>query len=349
MEKHLTNRYLTKDINTDEISLKTLKKIEEFSKKFTIQPDPIHFNLIYELILQQDSELVKEINGLIENNNYDHNTAQILFTNLWARIIQRHMPYEEFSTILEELLSNINEWASKSSKNNATLSNQIATTQAISQPEEALLHIQDKIIPLLKESENESRELQNNVGDIINEVNTLKKELNKANILARTDELTNLPNKRGFNEFLKEAVHANNNNNTNISLVAFDIDFFKSINDEFGHLVGDSVLKYLAKIFKNATKNLDFIARVGGEEFMLILQNTDISIAKNLAESIRSKVEASNLHIKRTNQSIKLTVSAGISHYKDNEEIDDFIDRADKALYSSKNSGRNKVTTEDEL
>lgn len=340
------DRYLKGDANLEEISLKTLKKIKELSKKVTIQADPIHFSLIFELITEQDSDLVQKINTLITNHSYDHHSAQILFTYLWKKIIKRHTPYQEFSFILEELLEDINIWVEKSANSNRILSNKMHTISDMTRAENALEYIKSEIIPNLKESQQDTLKLRNNVEQITIEVNSLKKELNEATILARTDELTGLPNKRNFNEFLSKSIA---DKTTAISLVAFDVDFFKFINDEHGHIVGDNVLKYLAKIFKEEIKGRDFIARIGGEEFMLVLQNTDIYSAKKLAENIRLKIEQSKLHIKKTTQSIKLTISAGIALYRQGEAIEDFIDRADKALYVSKNNGRNKVNTEADL
>lgn len=350
MGTNFTERYIIDDCNTEQIAKKTLVKIKELSKTLPIQPDPIHFSLIYETILKNDAEFVAEINALIHSKNYDHNSAQILFTNLWAKIIQRHIPYEEFSSFLDDLLGEINNWVVSSEKNYAVLAKHIKTTEKESCAVKALLHIKNKIIPHLKISQDESVELQNNVEQITSEVSTLKKELNKVTILARTDELTGLSNRRGFNEFLAEVLASPDiSSMPSVSLIAFDIDFFKNINDEFGHTIGDSVLKFLAKIFRDETKGRDLIARIGGEEFILVLKKTNVYSARLLAESIRKKVEDSKLHIKRTSQIIKLTISAGVAIYRIGESADDFIDRADKALYLSKKTGRNKTCTEDDL
>ena len=345
MDKNFTSQYIVENADAEKMAANTLQKIKELSTDLKIQPNPIHFSLIYELLLNEDKEFVKEIQTLIDTASYNHETAQIMFTNLWAKNIQRIAPCENFSHLVDNLLLGINTWVTGSKSRYTEINHQINIAEKHT-AQNALEHIQKTILPQLKASQEDVLELQNNVEEVVSEVNTLRRELNKAAILARTDDLTGLPNKRGLNEFLKEALSKAENEQTNLSLVAFDIDFFKAINDEFGHLVGDSVLKYLAKIFRNETKDSDLIARTGGEEFLLVLQDTSINHAEEFANKIRRRIDKSKLHIKKTNQTIKLTISAGVSCYRSGESADDFIDRADKALYSSKNTGRNKVTLE---
>lgn len=346
MSKKNSGRYLLEQQTSENIAKKTLLKIKALSSKHKIQADPIHFSLIYELLLNKDQEFAKEVQALIDTASYNHSSAQILFTNLWAKIIQRTIPYDDFAHIIDELLININHWVHQSKDSYSEVNKQITIAEK-SSAEDAFFHIQQVILPHIKNNQEQTLVLQNDVHQISAEVDLLKNELNKATILARTDDLTGLPNKRGFNEFLKQAIENSQDKETNLSLVAFDIDFFKAINDEFGHLIGDSVLKYLAKIFREETKGRDLIARTGGEEFLLVLQDTDLKSAEKLANIIRKKLEKSKLHIKKTNQTIKLTISAGVSHYQAGEELEDFIDRADKALYASKHCGRNKVTLEE--
>jgi len=348
MKTKFTDRYNIKNLDSEKTSQETLSKIKELSKKISIEPNPIHYSLIYELLIDQDDELVEEINTLIEDDNYDDNTAQIVFTNLWAKIIQRHLPYKEFSAILDHLLENINNWTESSNNNLSSLEKDIAKTEVLDDSQGTLKHIKSKILPHLKDSQENSTGLLSSVEKTSSEVNLLKKQLSQANLLARTDELTGLLNKRGFNENLK-AMISQSKGDTNVSLVAFDIDYFKVINDEHGHLIGDSVLKYLAKTFNNETKGRDLIARTGGEEFILILKDTNKDNVFKLADSIRKKIDKSRLHIKRTDKYLDLSISVGISHYKKGETLDDFIHRADEALYFSKENGRNKVTMEDEL
>ena len=129
-----------------------------------------------------------------------------------------------------------------------------------------------------------------------------------------------------------------------------DIDHFKEINDKFGHLVGDNVLKMIATTINDLTKGRDFVARFGGEEFAVILPDTPLGGAVRVAEQIRSHLEAVNWREKRTQQQIgAIKLSFGVALYRFGEPIDALIQKADKALYQSKSEGRNRVTSENDI
>lgn len=126
----------------------------------------------------------------------------------------------------------------------------------------------------------------------------------------------------------------------NLSFIFFDIDHFKKINDSYGHATGDEVLKAVAKSIERGVRKRDIVSRWGGEEFVVIMVGANIKSASTKAESIRKNVEHLNFpHI----PGMKVTVSAGIADREENITFEETLKRADLALYSAKNSGRNKV------
>jgi diguanylate cyclase (GGDEF)-like protein len=125
-------------------------------------------------------------------------------------------------------------------------------------------------------------------------------------------------------------------NKTPISLCMIDIDNFKKINDKYGHGVGDNVLKTFAKEVKKILRKSDIIIRFGGEEFLVVLPNTNIDNAEILANKICT-------HFNNLNKEVHFTVSIGIAEYKNNNSIDDLISEADKCLYLAKENGKNQV------
>ena len=245
---------------------------------------------------------------------------------------------------LSGLLDNIGSWLTDSETNNQELAKNI--TEISSEPDlpKALSTLKQKCLPNLERTQQNNQQMQQDAKDIIAEVEQLKKELDKATLIAKTDELTGIANRRGFNDFAESLLQ--NNEVTELALVAFDIDFFKKINDTHGHLIGDSVLRYFALIFKKSIKGQDFIARTGGEEFILLLPNTSLDSATKVANNIRMKIFNSKLAPKNSSNKLKLSVSAGVALYRKGETMDDLINRADKALYLAKNNGRNRVQTE---
>ncbi|HEX6547287.1 MAG TPA: sensor domain-containing diguanylate cyclase [Candidatus Dormibacteraeota bacterium] len=153
-----------------------------------------------------------------------------------------------------------------------------------------------------------------------------------------TDELTRLPNRRYLGQrFLQERQRARRGHRP-LGVLMLDIDHFKTINDTYGHLVGDAVLAELATIIRAAIRDSDVAARYGGEEFAVIVQETPLDGAMRLAGRIRSAVE----HAVFPND-LKLTVSIGVASTSDAEQFAELFERADHALYEAKRAGRNRV------
>ncbi len=156
------------------------------------------------------------------------------------------------------------------------------------------------------------------------------------------DALTGLYNRRYFDEILQHEYLRAKRYNLPLSLIMVDIDYFKSVNDTFGHLTGDKVLQELAKLIKNSVRQVDVVARFGGEEFAIILLNTSLEKASNMAERLRRIIEKHTILI--NGNKINITISAGISGIrKDTLSERDIVEEADKALFKAKTSGRNKV------
>ena len=159
---------------------------------------------------------------------------------------------------------------------------------------------------------------------------------------ARTDELTGLPNRRALAQrFLQEMQRARRHHN-GISFLMLDLDHFKAVNDNYGHLNGDAVLAELATIFTAGARESDVCARYGGEEFAMILHETSAAGALAVAERIRSKVEAATF-----SGGVKVTISIGVATTADPDMFTSLLERADRALYTAKQSGRNQVREAD--
>ncbi|BBE30806.1 hypothetical protein OSSY52_09470 [Tepiditoga spiralis] len=172
--------------------------------------------------------------------------------------------------------------------------------------------------------------------------NAIKSKTLSLEILSKTDPLTQLVNRRTLLNALSIESERFKRYGTVFSIILCDIDFFKDINDTFGHEAGDFVLKELSNIFLEETRDIDIIGRWGGEEFLLILPQTTEKDAKILAERIRNKIKEKNFIYR--DKHLPLTMTFGISVYNDkNIEIDDLIRRADLALYEGKNSGRDTI------
>jgi diguanylate cyclase (GGDEF)-like protein len=158
--------------------------------------------------------------------------------------------------------------------------------------------------------------------------------------LMLTDALTGIPNRRSLEEKMKQEFNRANRGSRRLALVIADIDKFKSINDDFGHDAGDHVIKAFAKTIKETIRNYDFVARIGGEEFVILLPGADPVEVGRIVDRCREKFAVLDL----PNIDRSVTASFGIAFCQEGEEGEECLKRADKALYLSKDAGRNRVT-----
>lgn len=197
----------------------------------------------------------------------------------------------------------------------------------------------------LIQEKNEALKLANtNLNNKIEVVATLSDELRiakeKAEKMAVTDRLTQLPNRAILDESLYSEINRSQRFGYPFSVIIFDIDHFKQVNDTYGHLIGDEVLKKFAVILKKETRQTDTAGRWGGEEFLVICRETKLEGAQSLAENLRLAIESASF-----GEAGKLTSSFGVATYTDGDSANILVSRADEALYRAKNAGRNRVET----
>ncbi len=164
---------------------------------------------------------------------------------------------------------------------------------------------------------------------------------NRALKMAYTDSLTKTNNRTAFNDTIQREVKLARRNSTHLSIIFFDIDHFKTINDSYGHECGDIALASAASCIKDAVRGSDIVFRYGGEEFVILLSDTNIEGAEAIAERIRHTIE--NHTIAYGMEILKLTASLGVSTLKGNDTSDSIIKRADSAMYQAKEKGRNRI------
>ena len=160
--------------------------------------------------------------------------------------------------------------------------------------------------------------------------------------LSNRDKLTNVYNRGKLDTLLERELKRSLRYNIDLSVILLDIDFFKSINDRYGHITGDKVLIQIASILKELTRVNDFIGRWGGEEFLIICPNSNKTQAHSVALKIKNFLEEFDFGIDTI-----ITASFGISTYKKNDTIDTILQRADKTLYKAKDNGRNRIEIEE--
>ncbi|PKG55142.1 diguanylate cyclase [Shewanella sp. Choline-02u-19] len=170
---------------------------------------------------------------------------------------------------------------------------------------------------------------------------TLGKYQRKLELMASTDKLTGAANRQAFEEYFAKSLARSVLDSTPMSVLIFDIDYFKRINDLYGHNMGDLVIQTVSNMVKSQLRDEDLLCRWGGEEFLILLPNIDLSRSHDIAERIRASIEARVIRV--NGNEIRVTVSAGVAEHRASEKPEELINRVDVALYQAKGQGRNKV------
>lgn len=189
-------------------------------------------------------------------------------------------------------------------------------------------------------TQREFRLLMQKIRDMELESMELKARLDAAQQRATSDSLTGLPNRLALEERLAEEIARAKRYGKSLSIAVWDIDFFKNINDSYGHKSGDKALVIIAKLLSRFCRETDFVARFGGEEFVTLLPETDAQSALLVVDKLRAIVERSGF--KANGQNVSITLSCGLTQYIDGDTNESLFVRADGALYQAKQGGRNR-------
>ncbi len=187
----------------------------------------------------------------------------------------------------------------------------------------------------------------NELIDSQKESDALQEQLHESKVKLLRDPLTGIANRLAYDERIDVEYNRWKRTNTPLCLAVWDIDHFKKINDKYGHAVGDRVLKLFADIIHSKIRKVDMFARIGGEEFVLVMPDTSLEKAMMLNNKLRLSLDECNFHY--DGQQCQITSSVGIAEFRRGDDADIVLDKADKALYQSKNEGRNRCTVFDDI
>jgi diguanylate cyclase len=193
----------------------------------------------------------------------------------------------------------------------------------------------------LEQANNLITQLSGKIDELEVESDKLRNRLEETQKQAMRDVLTGIPNRQAYEERIATEIARCRRYGSPLCLVVWDVDKFKSVNDNFGHAAGDKVLKVVAETLDKQVRATDFLARFGGEEFVLLLPEIEISAAEQVANKLREVIAGTPFHFRDSR--VPVTVSAGVAQLHKDEPANDFFERADKALYKAKENGRNRV------
>jgi len=205
----------------------------------------------------------------------------------------------------------------------------------------------DGLVAELSKSVSRASKLEKNFVEATRELGEIRVSLDHAEKRAKTDVLTGLPNRLAFEDFFCNAQTAAVENERPLSVMLIDVDHFKRFNDDFGHGVGDQVLRLIAKVLRERVRDQDLPARYGGEELIAVFPGSDLKASVAVGEAIRRLISECKITRRSTGEVLPgVTVSIGVAQLRPGESMADLIERCDRALYTAKDTGRNRVVTD---
>ena len=328
-----------------------LRQVIPLLNKHKLPATPVNYSVFYCYVSGTSLALNEAVDNAIQQNK-KFTTALLVelyekYINGSAAIAQQEHIQEVLNKVMNEASDEIQHANEDANSFDKTLNQHAATLSSLSDPDSASMVLK-QILEDTRQMVRNTNSLQARMQDTSAEVNKLKAELSAVKETAEKDALTGLKNRGTFDLKINDTVQSQSIQSLPSTMIMLDIDHFKRINDSFGHLVGDRVIRYVAALLTQIMGPNNFVARYGGEEFVVLIDNLPVEAAFKLAEKVRTAMGNSKLQRKDSGETIgKVTLSAGISVLRENDSIDSFIDRGDKALYEAKNSGRNKTIVSD--
>lgn len=313
--------------------------------KLGLPVNPHIYAVCYEYTAKLNNELCEAFDALLEKHPQpDKLMVELLYK---AHVIDEDVKAVEFLKGAVESIINSTESALQSAEDSTqnygeSLSHAADELDSSSHTPELVMGVVKKLLQETTQMQTASKGLQEQLSSAKSEIAELKEEYKRIQEESFTDPLTGTKNRRAFEDAFQTMCDKHKHDATPLSVLVIDIDHFKKVNDNFGHIVGDAVLRCLGKIISNSVRGDDLPTRFGGEEFVVLLPDTPLEGAAKVAEKIRKTIAAQNF--RHGEQSLGcITISVGAAQLSESETSEAFLDRADNALYAAKKAGRNQV------
>ncbi|MDP1913828.1 GGDEF domain-containing protein [Brevundimonas sp.] len=329
------------------------RRVIEAMESAGVWPTPLNFEIWVHYLGDPEGPLGREIKRILAASEpFTEATADMLA----AEYLPRGRLTEEIRDAGRELdreLSSVSEAISKAHESQAAYGQTLdkaATSIEAAGDGAGLQTIVSGLTSATRKVQRENETLEKRLDDSTREVARLRENLEQVRRDAMTDALTNLANRKAFDEHLESACAQAETGGGALTLAVLDIDHFKRFNDTWGHQTGDQVLRYVASVMGRVAKAPRIAARYGGEEFAMIFPHESRAQVETALEAIRKEIASRSLRRRSTDDELgAVTLSAGFAQRRPGETASALLDRADAALYASKHAGRNRVTSADRL
>jgi diguanylate cyclase len=329
-----------------ELNAKYLRKILQLMVQHQIPATPINYAIWYEVVAENNAKLNAVVNALIdEKKPFDSETSFEIYKKYIcnATLESFEKINDQIQKIIGQTSTTIKVTHAKADAAQVSFQRNTTLLENITDAHELNAMLQN-IIQETRSLAEVTTTMQTKLDKANQELEQMRQELTQVRQVASTDALTGLLNRRAFDQTLTMLLEQSQQKPACLSLL--DIDHFKRVNDTYGHIVGDNVIKFIAAVMKKYTQSHHYVARYGGEEMAIIMPDTSKEEARVIAESIRDSMEKSLLKRKDNSEAIgKITVSIGFTVLQADDNAETLIMRADQALYKAKETGRNKVVS----
>lgn len=310
-----------------------------------VPPTPANFEVWFNYSLGASTDLRRAIDILITNKRkFDASVNRELFRT-YVRSDTTEIPGQ-----IQTVISGAREYLKTAIADNHTQILELGEVSSQAKNSNNPKTIVERLVNELSKAAIRASALESNFAKTSEEMDRIRDALHQALKQSNTDTLTGLANRRALDEFFRAAQMTSMEQGEPLSILLLDVDHFKKFNDNFGHQVGDQVLRLISKILRERIRESDLPARYGGEELIIVLPGADLGTSLGLAERIRRTISECHITRRTTGEAISsITVSIGVAQFKLGESIESLIERCDRALYLAKESGRNRTATENEL
>jgi diguanylate cyclase len=331
----------SKDVH--HISAQALQRMRDAG----IEPTPRHYALWYHYVAEQNPALTAEMDRLVQEAvSLDAATSDYLYRKHVEPSAPTLEEPERAKVLLTDILKVIADTTNQTRTYHSEIDDHISELESQQQGE--LKQLVSSIIESARGLKKSGDQLHQRLDESRLEIDLLRKSLQEATAEAQRDFLTGLFNRKAFDRLMDELIIIAREEQAPFCLLMIDVDHFKHFNDEYGHLIGDEVLKMVARLLRETVKGTDIVARFGGEEFAVILPKTPVAGALVVAENIRHAIANKELLHKASGASFgTVTVSIGIAGCQPDDTLPLLVKRADEALFTAKRNGRNRVTASD--
>ena len=339
--------------DSEETAKRLFDKITQIFEEDKINPTPLNYLVWYAYLKGDHTQLRKEMDEVLSDPfGYHDRAGRQLFEAYLEPCDSSESSIElAFRRLLNAMAKKFNQWSQKIESESQQLAQCSRNLDNPDLSPDQVREITKIVLETAESMKKDSEAMKEDVVSKVDEIKQLRKELIQARAQVLTDELTEVGNRKAFNEAIAEmTTQIEEGELETLCFIMSDIDHFKRFNDDFGHLIGDSVLRYFASLMKRLSRENETLCRYGGEEFAILVSNESLEGTVKIAEEIRSTLEHARLKRKGSERQIgQITASFGVACYRPGESIEDFIARADAALYRAKETGRNRVVSELDL